>query len=301
MRTDSQGSTVDEVLQHVELELYRDDIAEALRLLEQAQAASPHERYAARARDVRSWLRHLDDGGQYTGAYEEFYYERRGRFSLKRFERLIRIALGRKTTRTVARVAAHPEFRLLEDLATAGRVTRVLDAGCGDGRVAITLGHRHRDMRITAIDVSRTNVSVARSVNRADNVTFVEGLVEDVLGRTAPASFDLAYSFAVMEHVPDLDRFVDRIMHALRPGGRFCFVVPMNGLIATGPLPPFQPVGGVLGHVRRFTEPGLQASYGGEPEFTVVKVPGRWRPERYPATISPVEFGSFFVSFAKRA
>ena len=75
----------------------------------------------------------------------------------------------------------------------------------------------------------------------------------------------------------------------------------MNGLVATGPLSPFRPVDGVLGHVRRFTEAGLQARYGGDPDFSVVKVPGRWRPERYPPTISPVEFGSYFVSFAKRS
>lgn len=292
---------MNEVLQQVELELYRDDITEALRLLEQAQAVAPHERYATRARDIRSWLRHLDDERRYTGAYEDFYFERKGRLSIKRIERLIRIVLGRKTARTVERVAAHPEFRLLEDLATANGATRVLDAGCGEGRVAITLGHRHRGMRITAIDVSRTNVSVGRSVNRVDNVTFVEGLVEEVLERTAPASFDLAYSFAVLEHVPDVDRFVDSALRVLRPGGRFCFVVPMNGLIATGPLPPFRPVDGVLGHVRRFTEPGLQARYGEEAGYSVVKVPGRWRPERYPPAITPVEFGSFFVSFAKRA
>ena len=161
MYIDGVGS-VEDVLQRVELELYRDDITEALRLLEQAHEASPHERYATRARDIRSWLRHLDDERRYSGAYEDFYYERKGRLSIKRFERLIRIVLGRKTARTVKRVAAHPEFRLLEDLVTADGATRVLDAGCGEGRVAITLGHRHRGMRITAIDVSRTNVSVRR-------------------------------------------------------------------------------------------------------------------------------------------
>jgi hypothetical protein len=30
-----------------------------------------------------------------------------------------------------------------------------------------------------------------------------------------------------------------------------------------------------------------------------LKLPGRWRPDRYPETLAPVRFGSFFVDFFK--
>jgi len=30
----------------------------------------------------------------------------------------------------------------------------------------------------------------------------------------------------------------------------------------------------------------------------VVKIPGRWKPGEFPATLEPIEFGSFFVSYA---
>src|SRR6266446_3359743 len=137
---------------------------------------------------------------------------------------------------------------------------------------------------------------IARRLNRFRNVAFQHGLVEDVVGAMAPGSFDLAYSFAVLEHVPDVETTVGALLRTLRPGGRFCFAVPMNELMATGPVPAFQPLAGVAGHVRVFTEVGLRERFGRLPEFSLTKLPGRWRPGRYPATIAPLEYGAFFVA-----
>jgi hypothetical protein len=72
----------------------------------------------------------------------------------------------------------------------------------------------------------------------------------------------------------------------------------MNDLHAVGPLPDFTPDDQAC-HVRLFTEGDLIARFGGFPEFRLVKIPGRWRPGRYPVRLVPVEFGAFFVSFAK--
>jgi len=161
-------------------------------------------------------------------------------------------------------------------------------------------GHRFPSMQVTAIEVSATNVGLARRMNRFRNVTFEHGLIEDVIGQTPPGSFDLIYSFAVLEHVRDLEITIAALLRVLRPGGRFCFVVPMNELIAVGPVPAFEPSDGVAGHVRVFTEAGLRRRFGHLPEFALTKVPGRWRAERYPATIKPLEFGAFFVAVSAR-
>jgi SAM-dependent methyltransferase len=294
------------ILAHADFQLYCDDVPGALALLDQAHAATLDRRYATRAAEVRSWLQHLAKPTEYTSVYAQFYATRRGRFSLKRFsfkrlERDLRILLGRKTRRTVERMDRDPEFRLLEEEVARSRPARVLDAGCGEGRVAIALGARHPDVQIVGLDVARTNVRLARRVNRYSNVTFQESFVEDFAQRTAPGSFDLVYSFAVLEHVADLDATVASILRLLRPGGRFCFSVPMNGLKAVGPLPAFKPRDGVLGHVRRFTEQSLHAQFGRYPALRLVKLPGEWRPEQYPDAIVPVEFGAFFAAFSKPA
>jgi SAM-dependent methyltransferase len=291
--------TPDDVLQRVELQLYRDDIDGALRLLEAASDKTADPRYSARAATIRSWLAHLATRDAYAAAYEEYYRERKGRLCLKWLERDLRILIGRKTKKTVARTATHEEFRLLEEEVLASDAARVLDAGCGEGRIAVTLAHRHPGIRVCAVEVSATNVGLARRVNRYPNATFHQGLIEDFVEAAQPGTFDLAYSFAVLEHVRDVDEVVAGILRVLRPGGRFCFVVPMNGLSAVAALPEFTPSDGVAGHVRLFTEPELQARFGSLPDFRLVKLRGRWVPQRYPQGIVPEAFGSFFVAFSK--
>jgi SAM-dependent methyltransferase len=287
------------VRQQVELELYRDNVEGALDLLGRAAAQTPDPGLTERAAAIRSWLRHLDSPEAYSAAYEAYYRRVKGKFTLKRLERDLRILLGRKTRKTVARTGRHPEYRLLEREALWWRADRVLDAGCGEGRVAIALAARHPMLRLVGVEVSKTNVTLARRVNRFPNVRFEHGLIEEYAGRTEPESFDLAYSFAVLEHVRDIDETVEAILRLLRPGGRFCFVVPMNDLIATRPLPEFAPPDGVAGHVRSFTEAGLRRKFGHRPDFFLEKVLGAWRPGRLPAGLVPVEFGSLFVAFSK--
>ena len=176
---------------------------------------------------------------------------------------------------------------------------RVLDAGCGEGRVALTLGARHPDLRIEGIEVTETNVRIARGLNRFPNVAFRRGFVEDAAQLLPPQSFDLAYSFAVLEHVPDVDTTVSAILAMLRPGGRFCLVVPMNEFSVTGPLPAFAPPDGVAGHVRVFTEADLEKRFGRFPGFVVTRLPGAWRSGRYPDAIRPKEFGAYFAALSR--
>src|SRR5438034_9846233 len=126
---------VEPVLQRAELELWRDNIDGALDLLARAHTLAPDHRYAARAEEIRSWLRHLESRGAYAAAYEEYYRRSKGRLDLKRLERDVRILLGRKTRKTVRRVVDYPEYQLLEREIIERRPARVLDAGCGEGRI----------------------------------------------------------------------------------------------------------------------------------------------------------------------
>jgi len=106
-------------------------------------------------------------------------------------------------------------------------------------------------------------------------------------------------SFAVLEHVRDVDATIRSIMTVLRPGGRFCFVVPMHEFRARGPIPDYQPVHGYADHCRVFSETELRRRFASEPGFHLAKIPGAWKHGEIPACFEPVEFGSFFVSFSK--
>jgi len=265
---------VDAVIQAVRFELYRENVYGALELAERAHAVHPDARYAEQAARIRSWLTHLESREAYIAAQEAQYQRLRWKIGLKLLERRIRILLGRKTRKMIGRRGRDPEFQeLVRELASV-RPRRVLDAGSGEGGVAMALGARHPDVRVEGVEVSTTNVRIARQLNRFKNVEFRPGLAEEVHHLFPPGSFDLVYSFAVLEHVRDVDATVRAIETVLRPGGRFAFVVPMHELRARGPIPDYAPIHGYADHCRVFTEAELRARFGGRGGFRLVKIPG---------------------------
>jgi len=290
---------MDGVIQRVRFELYRENIYGALEIVEAAHAARPDPRFAEQAARIRSWLGHLQSREAYVAAQEQQYKGLRWRMGLKLLEKRIRMLSGRKTRKMIERRGRDPEFQQLEREVDAVKPGRVLDAGSGEGGVAMALCARHPELTVDGVEVSVTNVRIARQLNRWKRASFRQGLAEEVHEYFEPGRFDLAYSFAVLEHVRDVDATVRSILTVLRPGGRFCFVVPMHEFRARGPIPDYQPVHGYADHCRVFSEADLQRRWGGEPGFRLAKIPGAWKHGEIPDCFEPVEFGSFFVSFAK--
>jgi SAM-dependent methyltransferase len=287
---------VEAVIQRTRLRLYQDDIPGALALVESATAVHHDPRYAEEAASIRRYLAHVDSREGYLGAQERQYRGLRGRMSLKFLERQVRILIGRKTRKLVARRARHEEFRLLEGEITAVRAGRVLDGGAGEGGVALAVAARHPAIRVEAVEASWTNVRIARRLNRFGNVAFRRGLLEEVHRAFPAASFDLVYSFAVLEHVRDLEATLASIFTVLRPGGRFCFVVPRLTFAANGTLPPFTPLHGYCDHVRAFTERDLHDRFGAFEDFVLEKIAAVEKPGKLPPFLIPIEVGSFFVA-----
>jgi SAM-dependent methyltransferase len=288
---------VDAVIQSVRFELYRENISGALEIVEAAQAAHPDPRYAEQAARIRSWLTHLSSRQAYVDAQEEQYRRLRWKLGLKLLEKRIRVLIGRKTRKVIARQVRDPEFQELEREVASLGPRRVLDAGSGEGRVALALGARHPEVRVEGVEISRTNTKLARQLNRFANVGFRQGLAEEVHLHFPAGSFDLAYSFAVLEHVRDVDETVRAIETVLRPGGRFAFVVPMCEMRAIAPIPDYTPVHGYADHCRVFTEAGLTGRFGGRKNFRMVKIPRAVKHSELPSCFEPIEFGSFFVSY----
>jgi 2-polyprenyl-3-methyl-5-hydroxy-6-metoxy-1,4-benzoquinol methylase len=289
---------MDPLLQHAQLLLYRDDLKAALDLLDDAHARTGNPLYKEHAERVRGWMDHLRSPQAYAAAYEAYYYRLKGTWSLKHLERDLRVFLGMKTRKVVQRTTRDPEYQMLEREVLALQPSRIFDAGSGEGRIALTLAARHPLATVEAIDVSPTNVRLSSRMNRFPNLTFHCGLIEHAVRLLSRDPFDLAYSFAVLEHVRDVDEVVAAILGRLRKGGRFCFVVPMNEFAVSGDLPEFTHEDGVAGHVRQFTEASLRERFGHFPNFLLEKIPGD-PPDRCPPALVPVEYGSFFVAVTK--
>jgi SAM-dependent methyltransferase len=104
--------------------------------------------------------------------------------------------------------------------------TRVLDMGCGVGRIALFLAPRVG--QITAVDIAPANIDMLNEHARERRLTNVIGRVSDMneLGLDGER-FDAAVAVQSIQHIPSAALRMDavrRIHAALNPRGRFVTV-----------------------------------------------------------------------------
>ena len=118
--------------------------------------------------------------------------------------------------------------------------------------------------------------------------------LRSITGLTPPRSGEIAYKGAGIVGLPA--HAISRLGIALVPETRgiFSYLTARENLeIARRPGSRWQ-----LEHVLgRF--PKLRERFGGYPGFTLTKLQGEWPQGRYPESIAPVEFGSYFVAFTR--
>jgi SAM-dependent methyltransferase len=101
----------------------------------------------------------------------------------------------------------------------------VLDFGCGTGygthRLAAVCRH------ITGVDISAEAVEFAARAHQADNLEYQQ--IRPLPEHSAPfadASFDAITSFQVIEHIWEVDAYVDELARLLKPGGVAVIATP---------------------------------------------------------------------------
>jgi SAM-dependent methyltransferase len=109
--------------------------------------------------------------------------------------------------------------------AFAGRLCRhkrILDMGCGTGYGTAELA-RHA-LTATGIDVATSAVEHAREHFTARNLRYLRASCTQL--PFPDASFDLAVSFEVIEHIPEWRRLIEEARRVLKPGGQFIVSTP---------------------------------------------------------------------------
>ena len=134
----------------------------------------------------------------------------------------------------------------------------VLDVGCGDGQIALTLARRAgRDVRVLGIDIDHGAVAIAVKA-AADDRAGAEFRVQDAAVPAGRDEFDLAYSRLLLSHLVDPMAVVRAMCAAVRPGG----VVAVEDL--------YSPALGAEPHVPALTDladiySATVRSHGGDP------------------------------------
>lgn len=95
---------------------------------------------------------------------------------------------------------------------------RLLDVGCGGGLVAEPM--TRLGAAVTGIDASATNIEVARlhAAGAGLSIDYRAGTVEG-LAEAGEAGFDIVLNLEAVEHVADVDLFLQSSAALLKPGG----------------------------------------------------------------------------------
>jgi trans-aconitate 2-methyltransferase len=104
---------------------------------------------------------------------------------------------------------------------------RVLDMGCGDGRITAGIARQVAGGSATGLDLSREMVAYARKAFPAEavqNLSFVRG---DITSLPFGSVFDMVVSNSALHWIPDQQGVLAEVSRVLRPGGRL--LVQMGG------------------------------------------------------------------------
>ncbi|HEU4656324.1 MAG TPA: methyltransferase [Capillimicrobium sp.] len=110
---------------------------------------------------------------------------------------------------------------------------RILDLGAHDGFVSKWLLEQFPDAHIDAVEL---NSHAAAICDARINGTCKIGLAEDAPDLFDPGSYDAVVAFEIIEHVPDVDRFLSACERMLRPSGRIYISTP-EGVFGAGHNP----------------------------------------------------------------
>ncbi len=113
------------------------------------------------------------------------------------------------------------------------RPGRLLDIACGVGYGTSLLSERVPQIdSALGLDLSEGAIAYARDHYADPRTRF---LATDAMKFSDPDGFDTIVSIETIEHLPDPERFVSRLTHLIRPGGRIVASVPITPSVDANP------------------------------------------------------------------
>lgn len=110
------------------------------------------------------------------------------------------------------------------------RGNRILDLGCGVGEGTEFLGEKSNQWDLFAIDLSYDAISTAKKSSSNQSTHFL--CMNVTCLAFADESFDAIISVEVIEHIPQVEKYLQEAYRILKPGGLFFFTTP-NRLISS--------------------------------------------------------------------
>jgi SAM-dependent methyltransferase len=115
--------------------------------------------------------------------------------------------------------------RALSDFA-GGAPIRLLDAGCGDGLLALALAKRHPSWTVVGVDLREDMLAGARARAAARSLDNVSFEAADLLRPLSLSGFDAVAALECLSEIPDDEAALRTLAGVLRPGGLLVAQVP---------------------------------------------------------------------------
>jgi trans-aconitate 2-methyltransferase len=104
---------------------------------------------------------------------------------------------------------------------------RVVDLGCGTGKLTRTLHHRLDARETLGIDRSDSMLAGTRDGTKSHGLRFEAGTIESFVAGASPSGgWDLIFSNAALHWVDDHGRLLEQMAAKLAPSGQIAFQVP---------------------------------------------------------------------------
>jgi 2-polyprenyl-3-methyl-5-hydroxy-6-metoxy-1,4-benzoquinol methylase/glycosyltransferase involved in cell wall biosynthesis len=172
----------------------------------------------------------------------------------------------------------NPRFECISDIIGKLAPKTVLDYGCAHGPYTVNLWKRYPALQMTGVDINARNIAIAEkwAADEGMDATFINGMHEDVTG-----TYDLILASEVLEHVPDPQVVIGRLMQHVNPGGHILISTPYGAWEAIG----YKDHLGWRSHLHHFERSDLLEMFGNQKNYRCISVP------------TNPEFGHFIVTF----
>jgi len=102
---------------------------------------------------------------------------------------------------------------------------KVMDIACGAGRGSYMLSASGHALQVDGFDMNEATIRYANHRNKLQNINFE---VQDALTLKAENEYDVIVSFETIEHVSDVDIYLQNTLRALRHDGKILISTPIS-------------------------------------------------------------------------
>jgi 2-polyprenyl-3-methyl-5-hydroxy-6-metoxy-1,4-benzoquinol methylase len=101
----------------------------------------------------------------------------------------------------------------------------IMDVGCGDGGISISLAKK--GARVTGIDINQRVIERAKQRAIEEGV-HVEWILKDVLDKDFHKRYDLIILYDIIEHILEVNIFARKISALMNKNGLYIYIILTN-------------------------------------------------------------------------